>query len=735
MTNNTLPYDVVYCSSQDPRHPISNILGRIPVKDEEQCVESPLISGGWQSEKNCKTAQMLVLRFSGNVWLHQLKIIMHEIKIASRVEISVFKLQGEAFVEPPSFKLVNFQKLGTVNFNCSEQPVPRTKERKTVYLKTEAYFVKILFDQVFTSNLNKHNQVGIYSIECVGRLLTFIPFHADATVVNGVNVDSSSLDLLPSEMRSTHNLSRNGSRPADFELSSGRNTPCVRQSNSSGSVSHQMHSLKDVQYHQGAATSMLSVPSSTLPGASTQIQSFRSVRIVEFEEFFLRRLEELFSLKEQAVAVNDFDTATKCEEKLLDLNKASRTVYRLEQCKVQAIIEEDFNRAEETKKQMDDVVEGVYKTLDMPMLQCKNYTYALSLSTDKMNESASADQKAIKADAVTNRVICSDKLNDPTASASASRDGELARGEDGHDIRDMTSTTVDRDAFNPYDQQEFQLFKDDVEESSKVLENAICSLTGEGENDEGFPADSSLDTRALRKSLGPYVAACLVSRNFKLREGALLVVTEHISTTLRSSAAAVADAVLRFLDFNSFGLQDPIPNVVFAACNFVRKSLADECHCISKYLPSLLNLLPRLLCRASETNPRMRSEIMMTLQLYIQVEKVPDTAIFQAILADPIDREKRKVPFTNPRPQIVRLNMLKFLLSAGRLTLPSAGGVNLTRKLLLPAVNHQSPEVRDTATALYTSLVSLKCLPVKKKDLINITNSGIRQAIQAASES
>ncbi|CCW66118.1 unnamed protein product [Phytomonas sp. Hart1] len=734
MTNNILPYDVVYCSSQDPQHSIKNILGRIPVRDNEQYIESSLASGGWQSKKNSKTAPILVLRFPGNVWLHQLKIIMHKNKIASRVEISIFKLQGEAFVKPPSFKLLNFQKLGTVNFNSNEQPDAMSKEHKTFHLKTEAYFVRLVFNRVSVSNSNKYRQVGVYSIECVGRLLTLMPFHADTNVLHVVNVESSSLDLLPSGVRSPCNPSRNSLYLVDSELSSGRNTPCVRQSNSA-SASHPMSSLKDVHRHQGAANSMLSIQTSPFLMASPEMKSFRSVRIVEFEEFFLQRLEDLFSLKEQATAVNDFDIVRKCEEKLFDLDKASRAVYRLEQCKIQAIIEEDFIRAEKAKEQMDDVVESVYRNLDMPMLQSRGYTDELSLSTNRENEVTSKDRDVKDEKVVTDEVTSSNKLNDPTSPIPVSKDSELVKGVDRRNTHDLPSITINRDLINAHDKQEYSFYKDDVDESFIVLKKAIRSLTGEGENDEAFSVDVSLDTRALRKNLGSYVAACMVSRNFKLREGALLVVTEHISTTLRSSAAAVEDAVLRFLDFNSLGLQDSIPNVVFAACNFVRKSLADECHCINKYLQSILNLLPRLLCRASETNPRMRSEIMMTLQLYVQAVKVPDTAIFQAILADPIDREKRKVPFTNPRPQIVRLNLLRLLLSAGRLTLPNASGVNLTRKLLLPAVNHQSPEVRDTATALYTSLVSLKCLPVKEKDLINITNSGIRQAIQAASES
>lgn len=746
MSSGILPYEVVYCTSQDPTCPLVNLLGWDPETPDTAAGAS---SSGWQSATNGKAPQTLVLRFPGMAWLHQLRILSHEAKIASSVEVRIFKLKrsdcdavngGET--DAPSFRTARFMKLGTVDFNRNEHSRYSAKERKTVHLKTDAYFVKLLFNAPYDNPMNPLKQIGIYSIECVGYVVTPLKRHAEP-ILGGFGA------ARPVTARQTPG-------PAGLPTAANGGGRAARSSSGETPAAASRH-----------ATAAPFIDGDDQFGSSSELQSFRSVRIIEFEEFFLRRSEELLSLKDQAIAVEDFETATECRDRLTQLNALSLSVYRLEQEKVQRIIEEDFEQATTARDTMNELVEQAFVTARLPDPVSPRPAGSHANDMGELSSSApiagrprvnlttgaagragvEMESLASDADEIHHELSAIDLTTSSTGSGALPHEqssprsravadnaagavdnvpvgGARASGALGDSVNDMVVSRVETG--------EVVLSLDSASTAGceQLISAEILAATGEEENGTVVMPNANVDVRLLTPCLGQFPTACLISRRFKLREAALTVLTEAMFDHYRESAADVEDAVLRFLDHNGYGLQDSIPNVVFAACTFVRLTLFDECQVLSTVTPSLTALLPRLLTRAADPLPRVRDEALSTISLYTNTNAAPVAPFLSAVLADPMDKDRRKVPATNPRAQLARLSALKALLSSGRATQGLDGmTTSVIRKLLLPAVNHPNFDVRDLGTTTFHALLENQGITLRESDLAKINNPAIREAV------
>lgn len=687
-----LPYDVLFCTSEDPHHPVSELGG----SNGEVKPGSP-IPAGWQSARHGKTPQTLVIRFQGNVWLQQLRILSHEAKIATKVEVRVAKLsEGDDWDNPPSFRNVRFVKLGSVDFNSNEQSHFKSKERKTVHLKTEAYFLKLLFDRPFINAYNTGHQVGIYSLECSGYLIEPIAFHADR--LPGV--------ATPPRRRS---LATQPTKQAAIKRQSSEAPPAL--------VSLDGKRAKSVSNVDGGDDKSVPLASLTSPpkarlsyggGATSHAAPngiFRSVRILAFEDFFLHRSEELVSLKAQAVAVEDYHVAAECRDKLALLNNRAREIYELEQDKVQAIIDEHFDTAQKLKTRMNTLVEQLFEETSLP-------SPAVATPSARSGEWVPG-------------VASHPRYNTSLSSTPVSIAGTPGADEAVENVRSLVS-----DAIEANEQEEQIINVDTLEPREKAVAHAILSCAGNEEVASVALANPGFDIQFLIAAVGSFTVACLFSRSFKLREAALIVLTEKMDV-LPSPAQTVEDALLRFLDLNAYGLQDSIPNVVFAACTFVRMCLDDTSKCIGGVLSPLVALLPRLLTRCSDNLQRIRDEALTTLTLYVKTPSIPSSSILSAALMEPTDKERRNLPRNNARAQVARLSLFQLFVENGRLHVDSTSfnSEQVLQKLLLPTVNHPNPEVRDLAVSILGKLVAGRQFAVRDKDLAKITHAGIRETI------
>lgn len=656
----TVPYDIVYCSSQDKQFPVSNLL-----RSSESVERNPVKGGGWQSIRGGRSPQTLVLRFPGNAVVQQIRILSHESKIASKVELRIYKLRLGETHSPPSFRDIRFSKLGTVEFNSNERSYYRSKERKTIHMKAEVYFLKLLFDVPHPNALNKANQVGVCSIECFGQIAQPILLHADGAIANG----SGTTQAAPADTVE---------RPvADAERGKA---PMLEPGPSRGDEKE---------------ACQLGAPDSF--AGTSEFSSFRSVRIVQFEDFFLHHSEELLRLEQQAVSVNDMTTAAKCRGQLNRLNSRSKRIYQLEQDKVQHIIEENFEGAKGTKELMDALIEKTFKDSHMP----EPNGAPLSDEDDDGNDD--------------HRIPPIHLFQPPTdryIPAVPSEEGVVDLPFPGR-VFPVEDAVLDRRNYSG---------------AERDLIDAILQTTGEKEEGMVTVVPTSFDTRPLFATVGAFPGACLFSRRFKLREAALTVLTASVGRAL-GTPSTVLEAILRFLDYNSFGLQDAIPNVFFASCAFIRMALADEYHCINNITVPLSQLVPRLLTRAADTLPRVREDAMATLGLFVKTPVVHPSSLFSAVLADPVDRDRRTLPAGNPRAQLARLNLLSLMLDSQRCDIE--GNIdNIVDRVLIPGVNHQSYEVRDSAVGILTSLIASGKKVLLERDLSRVNNFVIRELLQ-----
>ncbi|KPA76867.1 hypothetical protein ABB37_07661 [Leptomonas pyrrhocoris] len=702
-----LPFDVLFCTSEDPQHPISQLAGGAA---DARAGDASLT--GWQSARNGKVPQTLVLRFHGNVWLQQLRILSHESKIATKVEVRVAKLaDDDDRANPPSFRSVRFVKLGSVDFNSNEQSHYKSKERKTVHLKTEAYFLKLLFDRPYINALNTGQQIGIYSLECSGHVVDPVERHADAQPIVGGSSRPASIAFKPPKEGRAFSTAVTETPAVAQSSERGSSVPATPSEVADG------HPLQPpgptTQPMKLALSSNGSGPSESVLGAA-----FRSVRILEFEDFFLRRSEELVSLKEEAVAVEDFAVAAECRDKLALLNKRAKEVYELEQDKVQAIIDENFEVAQQVKVRMNDLVGQLFTTTALPVPAASGKSPDSAAASETSDDGASHAPAAPPAEAPPHRNPHVQPTS-PLSSSSKSADNAITDNEsvvsEAIEATEETQRVVDASALSS---------------PERSVARAILSTAGSEESTSVALSSPGFDIQPLISAVGIFAAACLLSRRFKLREAALVVITER-HDMFSAAPSLIEDAVLRFLDHNSFGLQDLIPNVVFAACTFIRMTLADAAGCIGSVLAPLVALLPRLLTRCSDNLQRIRDEALTTLTLYVKTPAIPANSVLSATLMEPMDKERRKLPFTNAKAQLSRLNLFQLVVEHDRLHLEGNAALsgNVLQKLLLPTVNHPNPEVRDLAVSILGKLVAARQITLRDKDLALIRNGGIRDGI------
>jgi hypothetical protein len=719
-----LSYDILYCTSEDPQHPVSQLAGgTVDANGSDASLT------GWQSARNGKIPQTLVLRFRGNVWLQQLRILSHESKIATKVEVRVAKLtDDDDWSSPPSFRNVRFVKLGSVDFNSNEQSNYKSKERKTVHLKTEAYFLKLLFDRPYINAFNTGQQIGIYSLECSGHVVQPVAKHADEQPTVGGSSRRSSFASKPVNDVRASGLSTDGT--AAVVPSSDRALGRAGLSGDGPTASgggeatggHLPHSLPSTS--MPPAKSTLSYNGSGPASQSALSVAFRSVRILEFEDFFLRRSEELVSLKEEAVAVEDFAVAAECRDKLALLNKRAKEVYELEQDKVQAIIDENFEAAQQVKVRMNDLVSRLYSQTALPIPG----TTGRPQDSKELSEVFGDDEAAAAHPHRKTENKSSVASNVGTVEPSSPLSRLLHNSAEDGTPADTQS--VVSEAIETTEEVQRVVDANTLPPPETTIARAILSSAGSEESPTVALTSPGFDIQPLISTVGSFPTACLLSRRFKLREAALVVMTEHLGM-FAASPALIEDAVLRFLDHNSYGLQDAIPNVVFAACTFIRMALADAASCISSILTPLVALLPRLLTRCSDNLQRIRDEAFTTLTLYVKTAAIPANSIIAATLVEPVDKERRKLPFTNAKAQLSRLNLCQLVVENDRLHLESNAALaeSLLQRLLLPTVNHPNPEVRDLAASILGKLVSARQMSIRDKDLAKITNAGIRDGI------
>jgi centrosomal protein CEP104 len=128
-----LPFKVMCVSSEEKECPASELM----VERAGAC--------GWASERFCSWPQVLVLQFRAACRLDRLKILSHQYKIATRVEIFVGVAAGKkqpgagagagAAAMSGEWLAANFRRLGHISFSSNSHTGFKARELKSVHLE------------------------------------------------------------------------------------------------------------------------------------------------------------------------------------------------------------------------------------------------------------------------------------------------------------------------------------------------------------------------------------------------------------------------------------------------------------------------------------------------------------------------------------------------------------------------------------------------------------------------
>lgn len=701
MSSKLVPYDVVYCSSEDESHRIDHLVG-----NTYRSISFEDGTPGWQTSVGVEYPQVLILRFSGNVYIQQLRILSHECKIASKVEVRTYSLKYEELLTPPSFRSVSFTKLGYVEFNPNLDSRYESKERKNIHLRAEAYFLKLLFHNPFENEHNRGKQVGLYSIECLGKQLNAVQGHSDDIFQSSGGV------VVPL---------------TDDDVNKKKEHPASRKAANVRPPGKQGEQLVPT------ALAPPPTPFSTLPK-----MMFRSIPISQFDTFFIQRAEELIAMNDAAATLGDKEVVMACQASMNTLNSIADEMYTLEQEKLAAILEEDFEEAARVKEAMTEVVEVALRETELPGI------------SRGQEEQSSANYL------LHSRQVGSEKwrIEDYTLNSSSTSSVPYNGQEDNQSplVESLRSASNPTSTQNPYRMLESSTptagdreiagkrsralrQEDIVTDKEKEVVRFMYEVAGASEEKRPvYPPEVPIDIQRMNSAVGPYITACLVSKRFKLREAALVAVTERMSDAYKNRAAEVEEAMLRFLDDTNFGLQDNISSVVQAALIYIRFCLGDEFHCIDQIISPLSNLVPRLLTRAADSLLRIREEAIGTLEQMVQQPVIPSSVFLSAILSGPVNKLRSKVRPTNSRMQVARLRFLQILLQENRLSGNPSQMKQLYSSVLLLCINHSSSEVRDMGVNLTTSLIQRDLIKPSLLDIVKITNPALQDVVKSEAQ-
>lgn len=146
--NEKLVYKIAYVSSENTENSALSLMDPKPN------------SHGWQSAGNCKYPQEILIELKKPCKLKQIKIVSHQLKISSKVDIFV--------TSPLSYVLA---KLGTIYFDKNEKNKYKSRQMLNINTDCNCDRIKLVFDKNFPNKQNKFNQIGIISIELFGEYI------------------------------------------------------------------------------------------------------------------------------------------------------------------------------------------------------------------------------------------------------------------------------------------------------------------------------------------------------------------------------------------------------------------------------------------------------------------------------------------------------------------------------------------------------------------------------------
>ncbi|KAJ3247646.1 hypothetical protein HDU77_008519 [Chytriomyces hyalinus] len=168
---------------------------------------------GWQSERFCTYPQTIILRFSvGECHVRKIQVLSHHFKIASKLEFFIgnhpkrspasagstaytHSESSESMDEPANQALVEgeirFARLGFVSLGENAGSNFKAREFKSVHVDAMGTYLKVVLHKNHINSLNLYNQVGLASLQLLGE------YNELAAMQNGILNDQADIRLDP----------------------------------------------------------------------------------------------------------------------------------------------------------------------------------------------------------------------------------------------------------------------------------------------------------------------------------------------------------------------------------------------------------------------------------------------------------------------------------------------------------------------------------------------------------
>lgn len=294
---------MVYASSEEMGYASSELNRHTPT------------SVGWQSIKFCEYPQELGLMLveedddNGEMkdydleprramrYLTQVQLLVHEFKIASRVEMYVGV--GSDYQE------ADFERLGFMNLDGNERSNFHARELKTVYIdERQANFIRFIIHRPHNNNKNLFKQVGFLAVNIVGeptRVETTTSPRAAAAAQN------KQIEEKLSEYKADYDLTHKG-------VSDNGLNEFVHNNINSLTLSMDANSQEKLHLLMQAKADAI------------EIEDFDRAKAIKALEHELKllgvKLRKLDTLKAEAVRAEDFDYAKQVKQEAAQLRGA-----------------------------------------------------------------------------------------------------------------------------------------------------------------------------------------------------------------------------------------------------------------------------------------------------------------------------------------------------------------------------------------------------------------------------
>mmetsp|Transcript_59796 Transcript_59796/g.142352 ORF Transcript_59796/g.142352 Transcript_59796/m.142352 type:complete len:1034 (+) Transcript_59796:90-3191(+) len=304
MSSTRLKYSIAKCSSEDPEYQVSELL-----------VHSSQ-TRGWQTARFCDYPQEVGLEFENPVHLRQIQFLSHPSKIATKIELyAALPPAGQTC----SYDTATFKRLGYLSLDSNERSQFQARELKSVYVDVSVQFLRIMLHKCHVNRYNIVNQVGLHALYCLGEGLG-----PDLKV--GPPAPNPMLDRgqqppqQPQHHRPQQQLSAPPSQPQ----------PCPAE------------------------------PSQAAPIGTDEVED------AKYDQRTLERIRSLEKAKQRAVEAEDYEEAKRCKEMLGRLRQTGVVLRDLEEKKRQAVANEDYDAAKSLKAEIDRLRTALEKPQGAP---------------------------------------------------------------------------------------------------------------------------------------------------------------------------------------------------------------------------------------------------------------------------------------------------------------------------------------------------------------------------------